>query len=94
MERNCQNTSVVSNAKKLLIKLLRVCLQNDKTITEQVGILHYEKEFYANLFQSKDKEIPDINFTETFKNCPITKASSLKRPLKTSVLSAALKNEK
>ena len=57
------------------------------------------KEFYANLFQSKDNKIPDINFTETFKNYPITKlseseASSLDRPLTISELSAALKNMK
>ena len=43
--------------------------------------------------------MPDINFTQTFKNYPITKlseskASSLEGPLKTSELSAALKNMK
>ena len=73
----------------------KVCFQNGKTIPEQVGILHYVKEFYANLFQSKDNKIPDINITETIKNDPITKLSeseapSLEGPLKISELSTAL----
>ena len=57
------------------------------------------KELYANLFQCKDNKILDINFTETFKNYPITKmseseASSLDGPLYISELSAVLKTMK
>ena len=42
----------------------KVCLQNCETIetiTDQVGNLDQLKQFYVNLFQSRDKEIPLLN---------------------------------
>ena len=89
--------------KKFIDKTVKkVCLETGEYITDQDGILCQIKDFYAKLFKSRDKEIPDIKLTEILKDQCVTKltkleASSLEGPLTISELNFAprkMKNNK
>ena len=53
---------------------------------KQNKILNHVKQFYANLFRSRDSKIPEINLDKVLENCNVTKlsqaeANSLDGPL-------------
>ena len=83
--------------KRFLDKTIRkIHLDNGTIITEQGIILNQVKDYYADLFKSKDTELIDINLSETRKDSDVTKltntqAQSLEGAITLSEIGQALK---
>ena len=83
--------------KKFIDKTVKkVSLETGEYITDQEGILCQIQDFYAKLFKSRNKEIPDIKLTEILKDQHVIKltkleASLLEGPLTISEFNFALR---
>ena len=74
-------------------------LPNGQILTKQNEILNHVKQFYTDLFRSRDSIIPEINLDKVLENCNVTKlsqaeANSLGGPLTLEELGKVLLNMK
>ena len=62
--------------KNFIDKTIRkINLANGQILTKQCKILNHVKQFYADLFRSRDSIIPEINLDKVLENCNVTKLS-------------------
>ena len=59
--------------KKFINKTIKIVLNNGDIIDDQVKILNHIKQYYANLFKSRDEVIPDVDFHEMFRGDNVCK---------------------
>ena len=86
--------------KNFLDKTIRkICLDNGEIITNQADILNQTKEYYGNLFKSRDSTLEEVKLNEILNKDLVTKltrkqAQMIEGPLLLNELSSSLKNMK